>query len=136
MRSARVVPTLSVVLLFAMACGNPAASNEVDGQYRLARINGSPIPSPNDGCGIPVLSGSLHIEQGIAARSVSYQINGTPQTTTGTGPVTFTGPTVHFAFTQTGGWIWEVTGTWSPGRITISYPAPCDGTITEEFDRE
>lgn len=118
------------------ACRDAAGPNELRGDYRLTRINGSGIPAPSDGCGIPVLSGSLQITNGLASRTVDYRINGARTTSRATGPVTLTGTTLQFELFEIGGNVWHVSGTWASGRITLSYPAPCDGTVVEVFDRE
>jgi hypothetical protein len=126
--------TLGVVSV--AACRDAAGPNELNGDYRLVRINGSEIPAPSDGCGIPVLSGSLEISHGLASRTVDYRINGARTKTRAIGPVSLTGTTVQFELTEIGGNVWHVSGTWASGRITLTYPAPCDGTVSEVFDRE
>jgi hypothetical protein len=131
-RAARLLLVLS---LTGSGCGS-TGPDELSGEYDLVMLNGGSVPSGSGDCGVPVLRGTLRILGTTAERSVTYWLNGRERRFTDSGQVTVGGSEMRFTFQEAGGNVWRVRGMREDDHITLSYPAACEGTTTEVYQRD
>jgi hypothetical protein len=125
---------LSVIALvgFLASCQNPAGPTQLSGSYHLESVNGRG----------PATGVILFLPGGSVMRSVRYaQGDGSLSNAyVASGSYSVTGVSnIELDLRDSGGkssYVWKVSGLLADGLISLGYPDPADGWITESYRRD